>query len=369
MLGTADGRGNLLRRVFFLGALIILVGSVVGAQLGDTAAPVLAQQAPPETLNGVLTTVWGYPRQSSSGSPQVLFFLYPGKGVRPIRLNLSRELFVAAGGLSSLNNRQVTVIGVRQDAASRSSASVTPLVFNVQSIRPSTASGPQLRAAQVVGTTRWVTILCRFRGQTGTPKFGRDHFDRMMGNSYPGMDNYFRTISYNTVNLTGSTSHGWYSLPLTLAEYSSSPDTLALMAEDCTRAADADVHFDQDPSIYGINLVFDEPMISAFGNLQAIDWIDSSRLFGLTWLYTDDDQNYYAHEMGHAYGMVHVSGGNWDPMGSSTCTLATAVYLGDEYKCVAPHYNGYNKRKAGLLTGHIRQQAISTTSPIHTLLA
>jgi hypothetical protein len=35
----------------------------------------------------------------------------------------------------------------------------------------------------------------------------------LMGSSYPGMDHYWREVSYENINLAGSAVVGWYNLP------------------------------------------------------------------------------------------------------------------------------------------------------------
>ena len=45
------------------------------------------------------------------------------------------------------------------------------------------------------------------------------------GTSYPGLDHYWREVSYNQMNVTGSNVVGWYTLPQPMSYYCQ-PDPL-----------------------------------------------------------------------------------------------------------------------------------------------
>jgi len=57
----------------------------------------------------------------------------------------------------------------------------------------------------VIGSQPWVSVMCKFSDVSAEPK-GLTYFTNMYANSYPGLDHYWREVSYNKVNLAGSTA-------------------------------------------------------------------------------------------------------------------------------------------------------------------
>lgn len=89
-------------------------------------------------------------------------------------------------------------------------------------------------------------ILCKTADVVKEPK-KRSYFQALMGSSYPGLDHFWRELSYNQMNLTGSAVFGWYPLPHTIEEYLANPDLSSY--DDCMAAADPDIYF---PDYFGI---------------------------------------------------------------------------------------------------------------------
>lgn len=102
------------------------------------------------------------------------------------------------------------------------------------------------------------------------PRLVVQHADA--GHHAPGLDHYFRELSFNNVNLTGSAVCGWYTLPQPRSYYVyGSPAQLDFQraANDCTGVADADVYF---PGFVGINLLFNSDLDGfAWGGKLDID--------------------------------------------------------------------------------------------------
>ena len=72
-----------------------------------------------------------------------------------------------------------------------------------QAIRPT----PRLPGAQVQrGARPFLTVLCRFPDVPGEPK-PPAFFERLLGESYPGLGDYWRTVSYGAIGLAGSTGN------------------------------------------------------------------------------------------------------------------------------------------------------------------
>src|SRR5215210_421854 len=110
--------------------------------------------------------------------------------------------------------------------------------MKVQKVEPEQNPRAAAEAQRTVsGSKPTVTPLCRFSDSTTTPHY-KSWFETFMGNTKPGLDNYFREISYGNMNLTGSGVAGWYNLPHPKSYYMSGSDMKEdLLAQDCTSAA------------------------------------------------------------------------------------------------------------------------------------
>ena len=92
----------------------------------------------------------------------------------------------------------------------------------------------------------------------------------MYSSAYPGLDDYWREVSYDQINLMGSSAHGWYTLPRTRSYYVtlSTNAMLNQLAQDCTAAADADIDF---TTVKGINMMFNDQLDGyAWGGSMAL---------------------------------------------------------------------------------------------------
>lgn len=174
------------------------------------------------------------------------------------------------------------------------------------------------------------TILCRFADDT-VPRTTVAAIERVMGSTYPGMQQYYGELSLNSSLLANGRVRGWFTLPSPRSRYVSGSfiDTPALL-QDCIAAADTSFFF---PNYRIINLQFNGPLdtrpVSPFDTLShggswtmALDGAPAYQ-FGVTWLSSNHSANYvvYAHEMGHAFGWPHSSGtygsdydSRWDVM-------------------------------------------------------
>src|SRR5207245_2130638 len=93
---------------------------------------------------------------------------------------------------------------------------VQPLlaVQTLQLDGPQRTSAAVAAALAVTGPQAWVTILCRFAdSSTVTPRSVSWFNTLMLGTTPPGLDHYWRELSFNNVNLTGSAVYGWHTLP------------------------------------------------------------------------------------------------------------------------------------------------------------
>ena len=121
---------------------------------------------------------------------------------------------------------------------------------------------------------------------------------------------YWREVSYNKINLTGSTAHGWYTLPSPRSTYVTTVDgkdkaNLNKLFADCASAAPETVDLNGP---VGINMMFN-------GNLDGFAWggqscatvRGASLCKRVTWNppWSFGNLAPLAHEMGHGYGLPH----------------------------------------------------------------
>ncbi|HUG17264.1 MAG TPA: hypothetical protein VMM78_19820, partial [Thermomicrobiales bacterium] len=189
--------------------------------------------------SGVLHIVHGDPPPGSSAAPITLYTLWEA-GDRHTRLTIPNYVIASAGGEQALRQRAVTVRGTARDDARLDVSSIT-----LQQAQPD--DGPFMASANalaVSGSQRWYTILCKFSDVSDEPQ-SQSWFNSLISGSstsYPGLDHYWREVSYNQSNIGGSTVNGWFNLPQPRSFYvtgsgSSQTADLSALATDCTNAA------------------------------------------------------------------------------------------------------------------------------------
>ncbi|HEY5974142.1 MAG TPA: kelch repeat-containing protein, partial [Geobacteraceae bacterium] len=216
------------------------------------------------------------------------------------------------GGPRGLDGRKVRVEG----------SPVAGRRLRVRSIEPVAGPAGAEPLAVQTGSRPFVTILCKFSD------IAYEHFPMATyrqwttGTTYPSLDHYWRELSYNQMNMSGSALVGWYILPHPKSYYyDAATGNLALdeLATDCTSAADPQVNF---PQFYGINLQLNGGFGSytAFGGSWTLTADGQTKRYGMTWL-GGSSLYIYAHEEGHALGLPHSSGpydqtydSHWDVM-------------------------------------------------------
>ena len=222
------------------------------------------------TLVGTLTVVWGDPIPGAGAVP-VLRTTLTDRAGQSHELTFEPGVLDAAGGLRALDRREVTVTA--REPIARPAGDASALVA-VTGVTLSGAADPIQAAEQAItGPQPWVTILCRFSDSTGVTPKPVSYYQDLMGAAGPGMDHYWREISYDMINLTGSAVVGWYNLPQPRSYYFTSQNgqlvaNLTLLSQDCTQAADAAVNF---PTFIGVNLVFNQALdCCAWGGARSL---------------------------------------------------------------------------------------------------
>jgi hypothetical protein len=226
----------LSRRGFTLFFLIAVV--LFSALNPNYLSSVSAQQGGAASLSGWLTVLYG---DSQDGATKEIYLLSTedGKSV-PLQLEQTAAKSVgSAGGLLELDGKQVTVRGDWSGALS-SQGGTGQAAFRVTSI--ASVEKAEGDPAAVTGSQKWISILCKFQGNTAEPQ-NLAYFQNMYASAYAGMDHYWRQQSYNLINNLGSTASGWYTLPHAHDYYmSGSAFNLNLAASECTGAANPSVN-------------------------------------------------------------------------------------------------------------------------------
>ena len=353
---------------FIVGAVLFGVLLIPSVALSKEIA-----QSEPEVFSGWFQTIWvdDFKNPENSYSRYVL---RDDEG-QLVDMDISEELIRKAGGLGALNLKRVKIEAAPLGRASLPDAAKQALSIEAinpdnqprnkkpRSVNGTGVSALTLSAQAVTGSQPYATILCKFSDTNKNPEKKR-YYDQLMGSDYPGMDHYFREVSYDAINLTGSQTFGWYSLPETLAYYTINQDQLT---DDCTAAADPDVYF---PDYVGINLMYsDNYGDAARGGALYLTLDGITKVYGITWIpFATPNQHVVAHEMGHSFGLPHSSGpygltydSDWDVMsggGIPSFTDSKFGHMGD-------HTISYHKDKLGWIPSG--QKYLATENTLQTI--
>lgn len=206
----------------------------------------------------------------------------------------------------------------------------------------------RMLAGTQFGSKPWVVLLVRFADSPSVTPHPRDWYQSLIGTNYPGLDHYWRELSYGNVDLSGSLVAGWYNLPQSRSYYLDGTGSLNFdrAIQDATAVADADVNFS---TISGIIIMFNQPVNGYAGfNYASVPFTrDGITLpWGAAVIPSDvQSQSVIAHEMGHGFGFDHST--QWDVMGGGQNTNPPVLLYG----AVASHCNAYHKDILGWIPG------------------
>ena len=350
-----------------------------------------------EVLTGWLTLVWADGQPAEPPAPasrsDMLAFLTGDDGVVR-RLEISPALVNRIGGLLRFDRRRVTVTMSPADPQRAAQAQgLTPGVavtlrpvdlqlLAASDVRSRAGEQPQNWVeAAVTGAHPWVTIACKFSDVAVEPRT-LSYFTGMYGSASPGLDHYWRELSYDTVNLAGSMAFGWYVLPKPRSAYVYDTDgngsvdaDLDALFTDCTEAANAADELPQplpDPdftAFQGINMVFNADLDGpAWGGSRYATLDEVAKVWRVTWEppWAYADVSVIAHEMGHGFGLPHSSGSYgetydnaWDVMSKDRygCPPRDAIY-----GCTGQHTVAYHKDLLGWIPS-TRKVAVAFGAP------
>lgn len=332
--------GGVLRR--YLVCLVVACAAVSSPAWAD------------EIEQGVLLLRWGDARPAGLGQPvlppRFKAWLEAGPGTRH-RLDIAQATR-AAGDLYALANRRVAVSHVVAKGGGRQV--IDAIVPTDRVSHPAPVAGDDGRprlSAPVHGSTRWITLMCRFADVATEPK-SRDFFQSQYGSAPGQLGHYWSRVSRGAIDLAGSQAHGWYALPRPRSAYTGTQADLSLLFADCTAAADAEVDF---TGVIGVNLMFN-------GELDGYAWgggacavLDGAYgCLRATWNppWSFSNLAAMAHEMGHGYGLPHSDNSDgdadtydnpWDLMSDAWRRAGSDPVYG----LLPKHINAYQRERLG----------------------
>jgi len=333
-------------RLYRLVLIVMIIFSMLLSSSVAQASPVSPSAV--YLLSGWFTIIWGDDLDGFATSQE--FYLNTGDG-NLINLILNEELIRPLGGFLGLDRQQITVEGTWVFPAGNDNEQPA---FQVASISlPDQAVSNADISPAVTGSRPWVSIMCKFPDVADEPK-DLAYFQEMYSTSWPGLDHYWRELSYNTINLLGSTAVGWYTLPQPLSYYRDPDPNIQLLINDCTGVADPYINFG---NFTGINFMFNAEVVAPSATRWYMTLDGVSKIWGMTFLGPDYGYiriSIIEHEMGHAFGLPHSSGpygatydNPWDVMSdeSEGCFVnPLALTITD---CLGQHTIAYHKYLLG----------------------
>ena len=340
-IGTWLGRSTIV----VAGCFAIHMAPTSESPVGPVQAR--AQQA---SVSGRLAAIWEDPLPDR-GTPRLRHFLSTDDG-KLVPLRVSDAQLQMVGGPQGANGQYVEVSGSWRGRRNAPGATADR-ELEVSSVRfaalPPGASPPPSQGAPIMGSHPWITVACRFADSPTIEPHPLSWYEELMGSTEPGVDHYWRELSFDQANVAGSGALGWYDLPQPRSFYvdddAGSAD-LELLKTDCAAVADADIFF---PDFVGINFQFNESIGGfSWGGGSTLNIDGQFKFYRVTWLADWADHVTYTHEMGHGFGLPHSSGpygqvydSNWDVM-SGAWTNHDSFW-----GWLAPHTISYHKNMLG----------------------
>ncbi len=334
-------------------------------------------------VQGILQLQWADPPRALPGraqaAPQLDVWLETAPGQR-VALEASQARR-AAGDLYALANRHVAVSYSaslsKRGGTPASSSTIDAIVPTGKVTARATAAGADGRVmagASVLGSTRWVTLMCKFSDIASEQK-PREFFQAQYGTAPGQLGHYWSEVSYGQVDLAGSSAHGWYTLPQPREAYlavvnGKQKAQLSQLFADCAAAADADVDF---RGAQGVNLMFNGELDgNAWGGGACATLDGAYTCTRVTWSPPWSFANLapLAHEMGHGYGLPHSNNSDgdadtydnpWDLMSDAWRNATSDATFGTLPK----HINMYQRERLGWLPTARKRVIAASNSETH----
>lgn len=297
-------------------------------------------------IEGRLELTWGDPDPVAGREDQFLVSLVDDGGLR-YALD-PEQARVGAGDLYALAGRRVAVdLATAATAQGLAVRAIVPAEDLRSGIQP-----------DVAGTTVWATLLCKF-SDIATEQKPLSFFSGQYGNSPGQLDHYWREVSYNKINLTGSAAYGWFTLPQPRSFYvpTGGSANLNKLFDDCTAAANASVNFAANGGLQGVNMMFNGDLDGfAWGGSRCATLDGVNKCWSSTWNppWSFNNSAPLSHEMGHAYGLPHANNSDgdtdpydnpWDVMSDAWSNAASDTTYGK----IAKHISTWSRDKLGFI--------------------
>ncbi|MDO9302980.1 MAG: hypothetical protein Q7T89_16450, partial [Anaerolineales bacterium] len=271
----------------------------------STLQPVSAQGEELLTVSGWFNVVWGDAR---NGIPLPPIYTLTDDNGQKSTLLINEESAALPAGILYLDRQHVTIQGA-QDLSALTDDGTTVIQVEAITLDDADVSAlSEVEALAVTGNQPFVSIMCKFADVSGEPK-NLSYFQGMYGSSYPGLDHYWREVSYDAINIQGSNAYGWYTLPQPRSYYVySGIFNFDRATTDCIGKANSDVNFS---NFTGINLMFNEELNGyAWGGSRYMTLDGITKSWPITWEppWGYGNSGVISHEMGHAFGLPHSSG-------------------------------------------------------------
>ena len=240
----------------------------------------------------------------------------------------------ALGIQKHLSSTAVTVV-----ATDEMNAQTAPAIGGIIS-KKSIPEQPQY--ASVIGTEKAVVILINFTNIAEGASNTQSYFDNLLFNATSGansMHNYYKEVSYNKLNVTGTTTPKWYQSTKTMEYYGADtgpvdgdPAThddgntyIFELAREAVQLADADIDFsqydtDSDGFVDHVIIVHAGAGQESGGanNIWSHKWsifnfidhawtgepVDGVRVLSYTMLSESSPLGTFAHEFGHVFNLL-----------------------------------------------------------------
>ncbi|MGB5162839.1 MAG: hypothetical protein WBP10_17800 [Thermoanaerobaculia bacterium] len=309
------------------------------------------------TMTGWLSVVWGDPGPESKEASHLEFFLTDAHGMTT-EIVIDQRSLAEAGGLMAVNQRFVEIIVEDTPGFGKRRADSLRVL-------PSPDQPESVATEAVLGSKPWVTLACKFSDITAEPE-NLSYFQGMYDNAPGRLDHYWREVSYDAIDIVGSTAVNWKNLPNSHTYYVPTPGSgtsanLSQLFQDCTAAADPFIDFSLGNSggYEGINLMFNDRLdCCAWGGSRWATLDGVSKSWRTTWdpPWAFQNEAVIAHEMGHGFGLPHAnnSDGDSSPYDSPWDVMSDAWHYavdGGAYGVLGKHVNSYHKSRLGWLDG------------------